>query len=111
MALSLSACVTPLVEAPVSRDDVRYICAAVRHVTHKPVQNISAAIDTHPAPGAIRENWVAVSAHSSRPIKRYRRTDRVSVTVGGRGDISGELYEVQKIQGHWRVVGKGDWIH
>jgi len=112
IAVALSACATPpTVEAPLPREDVRHISTVVRQVTRKPVTNISAVIDTRPAPGAIREKWVAVSSHGSRPITRYRRIDRVSVTVGERGDLSGELYEVQKLRGTWKVVGKGDWIH
>jgi hypothetical protein len=50
------------------------------------------------------------SSRGNGRVKRYIRSDRVLVTAGREDQLSGPTYQIQKIHGRWKIVGKGDWI-
>jgi hypothetical protein len=107
-----SARAGPEVDAHISRDDVRQICAAVSRVTREPVRLIDAEISDKYVRGSIPQNATKESSggHQTQ-IKIYERTDLVDVEVGDPShQSSGVDYYVQKFGDKWKLVGKGHWI-
>lgn len=100
----------PAVDAHVSPEDVRQICAVVARVTPEPIRDIEGAISDKPVPGAIAHDAISESTNGTKHIKTYERTDLVYVSVGKSTDVDGNVYYVQKFGKTWKVVGKGDWI-
>ena len=107
VALLLTSCAQLVVDARISREDVRAICGAVRTHSHTPVTRIESDISSHNAPGAIPHDMLAVTSRGSTPIKRYIRNDLVLVTLTARGGTGREVYAVQKLHGRWEVIGAG----
>jgi hypothetical protein len=110
LPLLLASCAQPLVEARISREDVREICGAIRTRSDRRVIRIESDISSHYAAGSIPHDFLAVTSRGSTPIKRYIRNDLVLVTLAARGSSS-EVYAVQKIRGSWQVSGTGALIH
>src|ERR1700712_2688668 len=105
VVLLLPSCAQPVVDARISREDVRAIRGAVRTGSFTPVTRIESDISSHYAPGAIPHDFLAVTSRGSTPIKRYIRNDLVLVTLAARGGTGKEVFAVQKIHGRWIVVG------
>jgi hypothetical protein len=81
----------PEVNAPISRDDVRGIIAALRVITPKPVTLISSVYNPR---------W-----------PHHTRSDIVSVLMGPSEELTGDSYTLEKKDGRWQITGKGTWIH
>jgi len=105
-----SAFAGPAVDAHISREDVRQICAAVARVTSDPIRDIEGEISDKYVRGSIAEDSTLFSEGTTKHIKTYERTDLVDVTVGKSREVTGKVYYVQKFGKTWKVVGKGDWI-
>jgi len=105
-----SAFAGPAVDAHISRDDVRQICAAVARVSREPIRLIDGEISDKYVPGSIPEDSTLFSEGKTKHIKTYERTDLVDVEVGSSRDVTGKVYYVQKFGKTWKVVGKGNWI-
>jgi len=106
-SLMLSATAAPIVEARISREDVNEICQVINRVTHEPVRSIHWVASRRYVPGAIRSDADITTETGRKRVRSYERTDRVSVLTGVK---SGKAYDVQKINGSWKIVATGSWI-
>ena len=108
-----AAAAAPEITPPlrISRGDVREICWAVGQVTSHPVRSISPASSDHYVPGAIAAYASFTTNKGFQRVKIFLRTDRVIVRTGSKRATSGDVYEVQKSAGKWKVLPeKGSWI-
>lgn len=113
--IASTATASPSVTARISQSDIQEICSAIGAKTAQPIISIQPAYSRYFAPGAIKLNQVDVKPKNeivrNRGATLYERRDQVSVRVGDKNSISGDIYEVRKISQVWKILGKSRWIH
>jgi hypothetical protein len=117
LCLAASEASTKAQDVHISRRDHDEIRAVIHAATREPILRLSPVYDSHRVAGSIpvkmwRTDGFKNGKLQTTPIIQYERTDKVSVQTGSDANLSGGSYEVQKLGGKWKIVGKkGFWIH
>ena len=97
---------------PISKADTVEIRRAIGAVTRKPILLIISATRAKPFVDAvIRYDYeYDLQTHKQTPIPQYLRRDFVYVYMHYTDRSHVDVYAVQKVKGHWKVVDKKDWF-
>lgn len=99
----------PIVEAPISHDDVLQICDVIRRVTTKEVLTIDPVNEDHHVPGAvITGDSFTVDTTTGERTNLYTRTDLVKALMAYTDKEHVEIYTVRKVDHTWRIESKYD---
>ena len=114
--LASCAIVDPRVTAPVSHQDVTEIAAALHAATSERILSIDPVYTSKPTPGSTRQQATELGPIQggkvqTKPMITYLRTDRVLVRTGSERNLTGGVYEVQRVGDTWKIVVRSSWIH